>query len=107
MSTYTLEDIAISMQGNEVEDVQVKDFDTCFEKMRRVDVLKLVSQAVHFGDANAHLWSDYSEEASTKLFLVLSQNGWRICDNYNKLIHALHDRTVSAFYHINVEDGLY
>ena len=105
--SYTIEDMHISMQGNEVVDVQVKDLDTNFLQMTRVDLIQLVMQAVQFGDVNAHIWSDYSEEASTKLFLVRSMGGWRICDDFNKLIRALHDRTVTAFYHINVEDGLH
>lgn len=108
MSEYTMDDVSIEMKGNEVVDIQVGKESTGFEKMTRDEVMKMVLASVGNGDRSkdAKVWSDYfSDEESTRLFLVLTGSGWKICDNYNLIIRALHDKRIGEFYHVNIDDN--
>lgn len=107
---YTMDDVCIRMQGKKITDLRFGEHNVAFEKTTRTEIMKELLVSVEHGDnrTGARIWSDYhSEEPSTRLFLVLGSNGWEICDDYNSIIRAIHNRLITEFYYVNIDDDCF
>jgi hypothetical protein len=110
MSHYTMDEVCMTIKGGVLTDLRFGEHNAAFEKTTRAEIMKELLVSVEHGDnrTGARIWSDYhSEEPSTRLFLVLTAHGWKICDDYNTIIDALHTRSNTEFYYVNIDDDCF